>query len=217
MRTTATWIALGLMGLAVAACQPKPAADAPAPAAPTTAAAPVAPAPAALPAATQMAPEMVLAVTQALGASQAFNAKSAEDLAAATKSERRVRELAGQATEAAGRSASTTGNERLKLAQRVAAARTDAEAAHAELAPRLAAFRAAAQTQTDAVAAAQLQCAATPELAASELCVKLLAEQTALTQTVAALTARFAAAEAAYQKDRPRLEEASAIMALGAR
>ena len=218
MRTTATWIALGLMSLAVAACQPKPAADAPAPAAPAVAAAPIALAPpAALPAVTELPPETVLAVTQALAAAQAFDARSAEDTAAATKAERRIRELAGQATEAAGRSASASGNERLKLAQRVAAARTEAEAAHAELAPRLAAFRATAQVQTDALAAAQLPCAGDPAFAASELCVKLLAEQAAVSQTVAALTARFAAAEAAYQKDRPRLEEASAIMALGSR
>jgi hypothetical protein len=47
--------------------------------------------------------------------------------------------------------------------------------------------------------------------------VNLLAEQTKLTASTAALGKGFAAAEAAYQKDRVRLDEASATMALGVR
>ena len=60
-------------------------------------------------------------------------------------------------------------------------------------------------------------CGATPEFAASEPCAKLLAEQATLSKAVGDLTARFAAAETAYLKDRARLEEASATMALGVR
>ncbi|HEX7946831.1 MAG TPA: hypothetical protein VF495_19340, partial [Phenylobacterium sp.] len=108
-------------------------------------------------------------------------------------------------------------NERLALGRKVAAARTEAEAAHADLVSRQTAFRTVSQSQTDAVAAALVQCGASPEFATSEACVKLLAEQTTLTKSTAALAKGFAAAEAAYQKDRVRLDEASATMALGIR
>ena len=219
MRTTARWVALGALGLMAAGCEQKT------PVAPAATAAPPAVAPAPAPAAAPVVPEVAavspetaLAVNQALALAQAFNAKAAADLAAIAKAEKRIRELAGQASEAAARSGGGIGgNERLALSRRVELARTEAEAAHADVAARAATFRANAQAQTDAVALAQLQCAQTPEFLASEPCVKLAAEQATLAQTITNLTARFATAEAGYQKDRAKLEEASATVALAGR
>lgn len=222
MRTTATWIALSVLGLAAAGCQQKAAAPAtetaaaPAKAVPAVPAVPAAPA-AAVPAPPAVPPETVLAVTQALAAAQAFNAKTAEDLAAVGKAEKRIHDLAAQATADAAKAGAGQENARLALGRQVANARTEAEAAHADMASRLATFRATSQAQTDAVAQAVLLCATPPEVAAPEPCLKLIAEQATLTKSVADLTARFATAEASYQKDRARLEEASATMALGIR
>jgi len=224
MRTTATLVGLCALSLALAACQPKePATETgtkPAPAAtpaipavpaPGAAAAPAAAAPVAVP------PETVLAVNQALAAATAFNAKTAEDLAAVDKAQKRIHDLAVQAAADAQRGGSSAENERLALGRKVANARTEAEAAHADLISRQTAFRTVSQSQTDAVAAALVQCGASPEFATSDPCVNLLAEQTKLTASTAALGKGFAAAEAAYQKDRVRLDEASATMALGVR
>jgi hypothetical protein len=223
MRTTATFVSLCALGLALAGCQPRePATETgtkPAPAATPAipavaapgAAAPTAPAAAAVP------PETVLAVNQALAAATAFNAKTAEDLAAVAKAQKRIHDLAVQAAADAQRGGGSAENERLALGRKVAAARTEAEAAHADLISRQTAFRTVSQSQTDAVAAALVQCGASPEFSTSEACVKLLAEQATLTQSTAALDKSFAAAEAAYQKDRVRLDEASATMALGVR
>ncbi len=219
MRTTATWMALGAVGLLATGCQPKtpappPAAAAPAAAAPAAAVVP----PTAAPEASAVTPETVLAVNQALALAQAFNTRAAADLAAVVKAEKRIRELADQASATAARANAGLGEaERAAATRRVAAARTEVEAAHADITSRLATFRAGAQAQTDAVALAQLQCAQTPEFLASEPCVKLAAEQATLAQTVTNLTTRFATAEAGYQKDRAKLEEASATMALTGR
>lgn len=220
MRMTATWIALSVLGFSVAGCQQKsaePATETPAAPAKVIAAVPAVPAAAAVTTPPAVPPETVQAVTQALAAAQAFNAKTAGDLAAVGKAEKRIHDLAVQAVGDAGKAGAGQENARLALGRQVAGARTEAEAAHADMASRLATFRATSQAQVDAVAQAVLLCAAPPEVAASEPCVKLLAEQTTLTKTVTALTARFAAAEASYQKDRARLEEASATMALGIR
>jgi hypothetical protein len=162
-------------------------------------------------------PETVLAVNQALAAATAFNTKTAEDLAAVDKAQKRIHDLAVQAGADAQRGGGSGENERLALGRKVANARTEAEAAHSDLLSRQAAFRATAQAQTDAVAAAVTQCGATPDFLASEPCVKLLAAQATLTQSAAALAKGFTAAEAAYQKDRVKLDEASATMALGVR
>ncbi|WP_293678349.1 hypothetical protein [uncultured Phenylobacterium sp.] len=212
MRAMVTWFSLGVLALALGACEPKaPARSAAPPAPPVASIAPVA-----LPtAAAAVAPETVAMVSQALAMAQAFSTRAAEDLAAAAKAEARFPELAAQASEAASRAGATP--DRPALVRRVELARTEAEAARADLAARAAAFRAGAQAQTDAVAQAQLQCVQTPEFAASEPCVKLMAEQATLAQTVTTLTTRFAAAEAAYQKQRPRFDEASATMLLGGR
>jgi hypothetical protein len=222
----ATWVSLCALSLALAACQQQkepatdtgskpPAAATPAiPAVPAPGAA--APAPAAT-AATAVPPETVLAVSQALAAATAFNAKTAEDLAVVDKAQKRIHDLAVQAAADAQRGGSSGENERLALGRKVANARTEAEAAHADLVSRQTAFRTVSQSQTDAVAAALVQCGASPEFATSEACVKLLAEQTTLTKSTAALVKGFGAAEAAYQKDRVRLDEASATMALGIR
>ncbi len=223
MRTMATWVSLCALGLVLAGCQQKePATETgtkPAPAA--TPAIPAVPAPGAVapatPAAAVVPPETVLAVSQALAAATAFNAKTAEDLAAVDKAQKRIHDLAVQAAADAQRGGTSAENERLALGRKVANARTEAEAAHADLVSRQTAFRTVSQSQTDAVAAALVQCGASPEFATSEACVNLLAEQTKLTASTAALGKGFAAAEAAYQKDRVRLDEASATMALGIR
>ena len=223
MRTT--FVSLCALSLALAACQQRErateASSKPAPAA--AAAIPAAPAPGAVaaPAADAVGaavpPETVLAVNQALAAAIAFNAKTAEDLAAVDKAQKRIHDLAAQAAADAQRGGVSGENERLALGRKVANARTEAEAAHADLVSRQTAFRTVSQSQTDAVAAALVQCGASPEFATSEPCVKLVTEQTKLTQSTAALAKGFAAAEAGYQKDRVRLDEASATMALGIR
>ena len=166
---------------------------APAPVAPVVAAAPV-------------RPEGADAVDAALAEVKAFNAKAAEDLAAIARDEGRIRAAAGRAIEAA----------RQGQAGRVTAARTEAERARAGLVTGLSAFQTASAAQTAAVAAAMEPCSATPELLTYEGCVALIAEQALLAQNVTALGARYEAAEAAWRQDRPRLDEASATVALGA-
>src|SRR5258707_316110 len=92
-----------------------------------------------------------------------------------------------------------------------------APAAEPEAKPAATAALAAVPGALASAAAAQLLCAQPRESAPSEPCLRLLTEQTTLATSTAALTAKFAAAEAAYQKDRAKLEEASATMALGIR
>jgi len=175
----------------------------------TQAAAPaVKPAPAAPPvaAAAPVRPEGADAVDAALAEVKAFNAKAAEELAGIARDEGRIRAAAGRAIEAA----------RQGQASRVTAARTDAERARAALVAGLTAFQTASAAQTAAVAAAMEPCSATPELTTYEGCLALIAEQALLAQNVTALGARYEAAEAAWRQDRPRLDEASATVALGA-
>jgi len=177
--------------------------------APTEAAAPVAkPAAVAAPAAAATAPippEGAEAVDAALAEVKAFNATAAGELAVIAKDEGRIRAAASRAMEAA----------RQGQAGRVTAARTEAERARASLVAGLSAFQTASAAQTAAVAAAMEACS-TPQLTIYEGCVALIAEQALLAQNVSALGARYEAAETAWRQDRPRLDEASATVALGA-
>ncbi len=232
-------IALGAAGaLLLAACSGET--TPPAKAAPEAAPAPVAVAPPiSLPAA-PVRPEGADAIDAALAAAQAFNAKALTDLAAIERAEKRIRDQAGRALEAARRGD----------AGRVTAARNDAEAAHRGLADSLAAFRTAAAEQQAAVTAALALCgpvapapgatagpmtpppppAKTPlpgapatgpagpaltDPTAYQGCAALTAEQALLIQNIEAVGARYQAAEASYRQDRPRLEEAAATVALG--
>lgn len=228
-------IALGAAAMLLAACSGEK--DAPARAAPEKAPAPVAvAAPAALSPTAPVRPEGADAIDAALAGAKAFNAKALSDLAAIERGEKRVRDQASRALDAARRGD----------AGRVTAARAEAEAAHRGLADGLSAFRTAAAEQQAAVAAALALCGPSlpppgaapgtvtpppppvttplpgaPATAAGAMappyegCVALTAEQALLTQNIEAVGARYQAAEAAYRQDRPRLEEAAATVALG--
>jgi len=213
--------------------------DAPAKAAPEKAPAPVAVAAPAAPLPTApVRPEGADAIDATLAAAKAFNAQALADLAAIEKSEKRIRDQAAQAMDAARRGD----------AGRVTAARNDAEVAHRRLADGLSAFRKTAADQQAAVTAALVLCgpalptpapgavagpvtpppppvttplpgspasATTAVPAIYEGCTALTAEQTLLAQNIEAVGARYQAAEAAYRQDKPRLEEAAATVALG--
>lgn len=209
----------------------------------TVAQAPTPPPPAATPA-TELAPalppeapippETLAAIDATLAAAKAFNAKSLADLAGIEKAERRVRDQATRALDAARRGETA----------RVAAAKADAESTHKALADRLAVFRATAADQQTALASALALCGltttdpltpaaappvakpptpgATPTptapatgIAAYAGCLALPAEQALMTQNIAAVAARYEAAEVSYRQDRPKLEEAAATLALG--
>ncbi len=98
----------------------------------------------------------------------------------------------------------------------MAAARREADAARASLTSALTTFRADAETHTTQLASAMAACAETPALAAHPACLALPAEQTLLTSNVTSLSQRFEAAEVAFARDRARLDEASATIALSA-
>lgn len=203
-------------------------------AAPETSPAPVAAS--GLPASPPGRPVGADAVDAALAGAKAFNAKALTDLAAIEAAEKRVRDQAARALEAARRGD----------AARVTAARTEANAAHNSLTEGLAAFRTAAAEQQTAVAAAIALCApgmpapgstASPAipppppvttpmpgapataapagLAAYGGCTALAAEQALLAQNIEAVASRYQAAETAYRQDSPKLEEAAATVALG--
>jgi len=229
----------GLAALMLASCsgEQRPAKTAQAPVAPPPVATPVAPLAPALPA-EPVKPAGADAIDAALAAAKAFNARALGDLAAIEKAEKRVRDQASRAIDAARRGDTA----------KVTAARNDAEAAHRGLADSLSAFRTAAAEQQAAVTAALALCApptaapgsvagapvpppppvttptpgapatAAPGAAAPavyEGCTGLVAEQALLAQNIDAVGARYQAAEASYRQDRPRLEEAAATVALG--
>lgn len=232
-------MAVGLTALLLASCSGDKRSD-------SVAVAPVGPAPVATPVAplTPSRPVGSDAVDAAVTAAQAFNAKALTDLAAVETAEKRVRDQATRALDAARRGD----------AARVTAARTAAEAAHKSLVDGLAAFQTAASEQQVALDLAATMCglpvmapapvagAATPAvpaakpakpvapvvappapipgvdtaaLAAYPGCLALPAEQALLAQNIAAVTGRYEAAETAYRVERPKLEEAAATMALG--
>lgn len=158
------------------------------------------------------------AVDAAVAGVQAFNAQALADLAAIETAETRFRDMARRALEAARRSDWT----------RATAARSEAEAARKGLVEGLAKLQTTAAEQTAAVDAALALCAppaigstaplppvaGAEGLAAYAGCAALPAEKAQLDQNVAALTARYAAAETAYGRDRAPLEEAAVTIAL---
>lgn len=222
--------------LALAACSGEKRADTvtQAPVAPPPAAAPVAPIAPVTPTTTVL-PESAQAIDAALAAAKAFNAKAQSDIAAIDKAEKRVREQAARALEAARRGD----------LPRATAARGDAEAARKSLVDGLAAFNTATAEQQTAVTAALALCGpplptpgspvsvpvpppppvttptpgAAPTTAPSavgyEGCATLAAEQALMTRNIDAVSNRYRASETAFLQDRPKLEEAAAILALG--
>jgi hypothetical protein len=185
-------------------------------------------------------PEGADAVDATLAEAKAFNAKALEDLAGIERAEARIRELAGRALEAArqgqaGRVASAraeANKARDGLVAGFAAFQTASAAQVAAVDAAVAACGGTTPAPAPAVApkgpapkapgpaAPKLPAPAAPQaagpgLATYEGCVGLTPEQGLLTQNIAALTARYEAAEAAWRQDRARLDEASATMALG--
>ncbi len=233
--TGGPWPAMMLSAVLLTACSgEKRETVAQTPTAPPPAATPATELAPALPAEAPIPPETLVAIDATLAAAKAFNAKSLADLADIEKAERRVRDQATRALDAARRG--ETG--------RVTAAKADAESTHKALSDRLVAFRATAADQQTALASALTLCglttpdplapAATPPaaktpaagatpappapatgLAAYAGCLALPAEQALMTQNIAAVSARYEAAEASYRQDRPKLEEAAATLALG--
>lgn len=166
-------------------------------------------------------PEGADAVDAAVAGVRAFNAQALVDLAAIETAETRFRTMGQRALEAARRSDWP----------RATAARSEAEAARVGLVEGLARLQTSAAEQTAAVDAALALCApqatgstaplaplppvaGSGGLAAYAGCVALPAEKAQLDQNVAALTNRYAAAEAAYARDRGPLEEAAVTIAL---
>lgn len=210
MRTEA--LAAGLL-LALGACSEEPAEEeAAAVAAPIPATPPAAPA---LPEPASAPPPEAAAVETALADVRAFNAAAAAELAKIAQAEQRIRREAARALEAAGRAGGAAEGERRRLAGQVAAARAEAERARASLTAGLTAFQAASTERTAQLNGALEQCAGMPALAGFGPCAALTAEQPVLAQNVAALSERYQAVETAWRQERARLDEASAMMALG--
>lgn len=243
--TSGPWPAMMLSAVLVTACSgEKRETVAQAPTAPPPAATPATELAPALPAEAPIPAETLAAIDTTLATVKAFNAKALADIARIEKAERRIRDQATRALDAARRGETS----------RVGAAKADAEAAHQSLVDGLAAFRKAAADQQTALAAALATCGvpvtdplapslppptakapaakaparpavgaaaaagtAVPAtgLAANAACLALPAEQALLAQNIAAVAARYEAAEASYRQERPKLEEAAATLALG--
>jgi len=143
-------IVAGLAAMLLASCSGEKRADqvAVAPVGPPPVTTPAVPPTPATPPAPAASPETLAAIDGALATAKAFNAKAAADLAGIQKAERRIHDQAGRALEAARRGDGA----------QVAAARTDAEAAHTSLADGLAAFRTTAAVQQAEVETALALC-----------------------------------------------------------
>lgn len=237
-RIDGRWSAMAMV-LLLAACSGEKKSD-------TVAAAPVGPAPATTPVTptTPTRPVGADAVDAALEGAKAFNAAAITNLATVETGEKRVRDQAARALEAARRGDSP----------RATAAVGAAEAARKGLVDGLATFQTAATAQqttldvaagfcglpvaTPAVAAtpavpgakaapkaapapapvapvAPMPAVDTAALATYAGCLALPAEQLLLAQNVAAVTERYQTAETAYRVDRVKLDEAAATLALG--
>lgn len=219
MRTgpPAIWVALGLSGLLAAGCDqrsgradPEPSVTAKAEAVASAPPAPISSAPPIDPMAKPLGAE---AVDQALAAVQQLNTQAAADLAGVARSEARIRALAARVAGLGGGALPDV--QRRNLSTSVQAARTEVETLRDGLTTGAAAFRLASAAGTQQLEAALAQCAASVELAAYAGCAALSAQQAPLAQATATLARRHEAAEATYRQERARLEEASAIIALG--
>ncbi|MBU2364619.1 MAG: hypothetical protein KKB47_17325, partial [Alphaproteobacteria bacterium] len=143
-------IAAGLAALLLTSCGDKRSDKvAVAPTGPPPVATPVTPLTPAVAPEAPIPPETLAVIDTTLAAAKAFNAKALADLAGIETSERRIRDQAGRALDAARRGDGA----------RVSAARADAEATHKGLADGLAAFRTTAADQQAAVTAAVALCA----------------------------------------------------------
>ena len=207
MRITspAIWIALGLSGLAAAGCDRQGRQAGPPPGV-SVKAEPLTSDPLARAVGFE-------AVDQALAAAQQFNTRAAAELAGIARSEARIRALATKVASPGGAAIAET--QRRNLSANVQAARVEVEALHDALTAGSAAFRLASAAGAQQLKTAIAQCAASAELAADAGCTALSAQQASMAQTTASLGRRYEAAEAVYRQERARLEEASAIIALG--
>lgn len=176
-------------------------------------------------------PETTTAIDEALTRVQAFNAGAASELAAIARAQARITAAAGRAYAAAEKGDAAT----------VTAARREAETAHAGLLARATAFQTAQAAQTDGLNAGLAACglapppadpAAAPKAAPAPAaaaaatgaepeappaypnCAALAAEGPILAKAFADISARLAMADAAWLSDRPRLDEAGAMIAL---
>lgn len=173
------------------------------------------PAAAALPA-EALPPEGAEPVDAVLAAAKVFNEQAAIELAAIAEQEAKIRAAATRAL-AAARGADAAGEgQRKGLTTRVTAARREADAARKALTDGQAKWRADGEAQTAAVQTAVDACAANEALAAYAGCVALTTEQALMATNIEALSARYQAADAAYNLERVKLDEAAASLALAA-
>lgn len=202
-----TWLAAA--ALALGGCSDPPAEERAAVPAPVPAAAPAAPV---VPEPAPPPPEAE-AVAKALSDIHAFNAAAAEEMAGIERAEQEIRRAASRAADAAGRSGS--GADGRRSSGQVAAARAEAERARARLTAGFGAFQTSSAERTAQLDAALEQCAGMEALKATEACASLTAEQPVLAQTIAALAERYQAADSAWRQEQTKLDEASAVIALG--
>ena len=209
-------IALALVALSMAGCDrradPAPAPNQAAPAAATPAVGPAAVAPALDPLAR---PPGADDLDLALSGAQQFNARAAAELATIGRSEARIKALVAKVAATVTGGNSGPESQRRQASAAIQAARSETEALHDGLTTGAAAFRLAAASGMQSLDAAVASCNADVALAAWPACPTLLTEQTTLTASVAALARRYDAAEAVWRREKTRLEEASAIVALG--
>ena len=214
--SSAMALALVVVALATTACDrradpaPGPVAASP-PAATGAVPTPVAPPPIDPLARPVGADEVDLALTNA----RAFTARAAAELTGIARSEARIKALAARVVASVASGGAMPDSQRRSLSASIQAARTETETLRDSLSTAAVAFRLASAAEVQAMETALAQCATNAELAALPACASLPAEQAAMAQSVAALGRRYDAAEATWRQERTRLEEASAIVALG--
>ena len=214
----AIWMAVSLAGLAITACDRRvdPAPVPAAPGSPSVAPGGLAPVAGPPPILDPMArPVGADEVDRALADAQAFNAALVARLADIARSEAAIKALAARTTAAVAGGAGIPESQRSRLSASIQAARTETETLHDTLTTGAAAFRLSSTASVDALETSIARCAQQDELAAYPACAALTTEQAALNRSVAALGRRYDAAETAYRQQRTRLEETSAIIALG--
>lgn len=213
--SSAIALTLGVATLAMTACDRRTE-PAPAPAAAGQPAAEAMPTPVAPSVAAPLArPIGADEIDLALANAKAFNARAATELAAIGRAEARIKALtAGVVTSVTG-GGNLSDSQRQRLSVSIQAARGETESLRDTLTTAAAAFRLASGAEVTALETAVARCATSVELAALPACASLATEQAAMTQSVAALGRRYDAVEVTYRQERTRLEEASAIVALG--
>lgn len=238
--TGGPWPALLLTAVMLSACSgEKRETVAQAPMAPPPAATPAVDLASALPPEAPIPPETLATIDTTLAALKAFNTKSLADLAHIEKMESRIRDQAARALDAARRGDTSRVNAaradaeaaHKSLADGLAAFRTMAVDQQTALSTAMALCGLPTSdplppaTSTPAAKSPVLKAPAAPPapaavapasgLATYPGCLALPAKEMLLTQDVAAVAARYEAAEVSYRQERPKLEEAAATLALG--